>query len=109
MDLNGFQMCHLDEKSILRERRIILGLTQQQVADRAHIVLQQYQKFESGERKISTSSFRIACRIIEALEMDITKFYHGGYVFGEEVYMSKEGLRYKKTNKLTNEDDPNLD
>ena len=46
MDLSGFQMCHLsdDAHSILREKRVILGLTQQQVADKAKVVLQQYQK-----------------------------------------------------------------
>ena len=73
MDLSGFQMCHLsdDAHSILREKRVILGL---------------------------------ACRVIEALGMDITDFYHGMYAFGEEVYSSPEGLRYKKTGKLTSED-----
>lgn len=73
MDLSGFQMCHLsdDAHSILREKRVILGL---------------------------------ACRVIEALGMDITDFYHGKYAFGEEVYSSPEGLRYKKTRKLTSED-----
>lgn len=104
MDLRGFQICHLEEKSILRERRVILGMTQQQVADKAHIVLQQYQKFESGERNIMTCSFQIACRIIETLEMDITAFFHGDYAFGEEVCFSEDGLRYKKTGKFTNED-----
>ena len=99
-------MCHLsdDGHTILREKRLVLGLTQNQVADKAGIVLQQYQKFESGERSIMTCSFQIACRIIEALEMDITKFYHGEYVFGEEVFSSPEGLRYKKTGKLTSEE-----
>jgi hypothetical protein len=73
MDLSGFQMCHLsdDAHSILREKRVILGL---------------------------------ACRVIEALGMDITDFYHGKYAFGEEVYSSPEGLRYKKTGKFTSED-----
>lgn len=106
MDLSGFQMCHLsdDGHTILREKRLVLGLTQNQVADKAGIVLQQYQKFESGERSIMTCSFQIACRIIEALEMDITKFYHGEYVLGEEVFSSPEGLRYKKTGKLTSEE-----
>ena len=44
IDLGGFQMCHLDDDqhSVLREKRVVLGLTQQQVADRAGIVLQQY-------------------------------------------------------------------
>lgn len=106
MDLSGFQMCHLsdDGHTILREKRLVLGLTQQQVANKAGVVLQQYQKFESGARNIMTCSFKIACRIIEALEMDITDFYHGKYAIGEEVYSSDEGLRYKSTGKLISED-----
>ena len=51
-----------------------------------------------------TSSFSLACRILEALELDLAKFFHGEYSFGEEVYDSPEGLRYKKTGKLTTED-----
>ena len=106
IDLSGFQMCHLDDDqhSVLREKRVVLGLTQQQVADRAGIVLQQYQKFEGGERDIMTSSFRTACKVIEALEMDITDFYHGEYTIGEKVYSSAEGLRYLKTGRLTGDD-----
>ena len=68
----------------LHARRIILGLTQREVAERAEITLQQYQRFESGSRNIMTCSFRIACRVIEALEMDIADFYHNGYAPGEE-------------------------
>lgn len=104
MSLNGFQMINPTIESILRERRVILGLTQKQVADKAKIPMQSYQRFESGERNIMTASFQMACRVIEALEMNISDFYHGEYVFGEEIYSSKEGLRYKKTGKLINED-----
>ena len=105
-DLSGFQLAHVsdDMHGVLREQRVILGLTQKQVADKAGILLQQYQKLESGERNIMTCSFKLACKVIEALEMDISKFYHGDYVIGEEVYTSPEGLRYKKTGKLTTED-----
>ena len=102
--LDGFQLINPDESSILRERRVILGLTQKQVAEKAKIPMQSYQRFESGERNIKTASFQMACRVIEALEMDISDFYHGEYVFGEEIFDSKEGLRYKKTGKLVNED-----
>lgn len=106
LDFSGFQMAHLSDKmdGILRERRVVLGLTQQQVADRANIKYQQYQKFESGERNIMTASFQVVCRVIEALEMDITAFYHGDYTFGEKVYLDKDGLKYAKTGKLTSED-----
>ena len=102
--LDGFQLINPDESSILRERRVILGLTQKQVAEKAKIPMQSYQRFESGERNIKTASFQMACRVIEALEMDISDFYHGEYAFGEEIFDSKEGLRYKKTGKLVNED-----
>lgn len=102
--LDGFQMVHMEERNILRERRVILGLTQKQVAENAKIPLQSYQRFESGERNIMTASFQMACRVIEALGMNISDFYHGEYVLGEEIFDSKEGVRYKKTGKLINED-----
>ena len=104
ISLDGYQLAHLDDHQILRERRVILGLTQQKVADRAKIPLQSYQQFESGKRKISRASFSLACRVLEALEMDITGFHHGKYACCEEVFDSKEGLRYKKTGKLVSED-----
>ena len=58
----GFQMVHFSNKmdDILREKRVVQGLTQQQVADRAKISLRQYQSFESGERNIRTASFQLA-------------------------------------------------
>ena len=42
-----------------------------------------YQRLESGERNILTSSFGLACRVIEALDMDVSKFYHGDYYLEE--------------------------
>lgn len=106
ISLNGFQLCHVSDSmnGVLREKRIMAGLTQKQVADRAGIALQQYQKFESGERNIMNSSFQIACRVIEALGMNISEFYHGGYTFGEKVVLDKEGLKYTKTGKLVSSD-----
>jgi transcriptional regulator with XRE-family HTH domain len=73
----------IEEKDILLEARKKLGLTQQQVADKARIVLRQYQKFESGERKLSSSSFWIASKVIQALELDVTTFARGGYFLRE--------------------------
>ena len=102
--LDGYQTVHFSKSAVLRELRVILGLTQQIVADRANIPLQSYQNFESGKRNIMRASFSIACRVLEALEMNISDFYHDKYSFGEEVYFSKEGPRYKKTGKLTGED-----
>ena len=102
--LDGFQLVHFDNKSILQERRVILGMTQKHVAEKAKIPLQSYQRFESGDRNIQSASFQIVCRVIEALEMNISDFYHGEYVLGEKLLDSKEGLRYEKTGKLITED-----
>lgn len=60
----------------LKTRRHELHLTQQAVADKANIRLQQYQKFESGERSILTASFVIACKVLNALKINIEDFYH---------------------------------
>lgn len=79
------QIMRVEEKWILKDYREKLGLTQQQIADKAKIQLRQYQRFESGERNLSSSSFNIACRVMEALGLDPTKYFHGDYVFGDEV------------------------
>ena len=86
-----------NKASILREKRLVLGLTQQQVSDLAKISCCQYQRFASGERNIMTASFQIACRIIKALNMDIDKFYNGDYHIGEPLKQTKDGLVYKST------------
>ncbi len=104
LSLDGFQIVHLKKNGILREKRITLGLTQQKVADRAKIPLQSYRDFEHGKRNIMSASFSIACRVIEALGMNISDFYHDKYLFGEELCDSPKGPRYKKTGKLINED-----
>ena len=67
--LDGFQTIIPTAAAVLSEKRQILRLTQQEVADRAKITLRQYQRLESGERNILTSSFGLACRVIEALDM----------------------------------------
>lgn len=102
--LDGFSLVNIDKKNVIRSRRLALGLTQQAVADRADISITAYQYFESGKRDICNASFNVACRVIEALKMDITSFFHNDYIMGEEVTLSKEGLRYKNTNKLISED-----
>lgn len=55
---------------ILRERREMLGLTQQQVADKAGIQLRQYQRFETNERGLSGASMRIGLSICSVLKIN---------------------------------------
>lgn len=73
---------------IFREKRKALRLTQQAVADKAGILIRQYQRFESGERDIMASSFAVACAVIEALGMNISDFYHGNYSSHSDDYSS---------------------
>ena len=81
--------------AILRRQRTTLNLTQRQVALRAGITIRQYQNFESDARNIMTASFILACRILEALELDIGRFYRGEYEDGggkeDEGTRSKSG------------------
>ena len=106
MALEGFRVVHTQDKKdgLLKERRVTCGLTQQQVADKAGILIQHYQKFEGGERNLRTASFDVACRVLEALDLDIVKFFHNEYVIGEERYLDSDGWKYKKTGKPVDED-----
>ena len=81
--LDNFQTIIPTAAAVLSERRQMLMITQQDVDDLANITLRQYQRLESGERNILTSSFGLACRVIEALDMDVSKFYHGDYYLEE--------------------------
>lgn len=47
-----------------------------------------------------TSSFGLACRVIEALDMDVSKFYHGDYYLGEELKTIDGRLCYKRRDDL---------
>ena len=67
------------ENKILLAARKKREMTQQQVAEKARITIRHYQMFESGERKLSTSSFNTAAKVLEALELDLTAFARGEY------------------------------
>ncbi len=58
------------EANILREQRMFLGMTQQFVADELQITLQQYQRYEYGEREIRKMSMDLGLRMCLLLELD---------------------------------------
>ena len=62
------------DHAVLQNRRKELGLTQQQVADMAHIRLRQYQRLESGERTITSASMRIGLSVCHVLKLDPYRF-----------------------------------
>ena len=104
-DLSGFHIVSLTPAAVLRDMRVRLGLSQAEIAKKAGIPQQVYQRFESGQRNLMTSSFQTTCRLLEALDIDITKFYHGEYVIGGEIYVDGGGkLRYVESDKLLDEE-----
>ena len=58
----------------MRERRIMLGLTQQQVAERIGVTYQQAYKYEKGENRISVGCLH---RIAQALGVGPGYFFEG--------------------------------
>lgn len=73
------------EHTILQNRRHQLGMTQQQVADAAQIQLRQYQRFESGERSLSSSSLRIGLAVCYVLRLDPYRFSPGFVLTSQSV------------------------
>lgn len=68
-DVPGYLTVQTDG-DILRDRREMLGLTQQQVSDKAGIQLRQYQRFETNERGLSGASMRIGLSICSVLKIN---------------------------------------
>ncbi|MCM1532723.1 MAG: helix-turn-helix domain-containing protein [Ruminococcus flavefaciens] len=107
--MDGFFMAHLGSEKktdceILREKRLVLGLTQKQVAEKAGVAFVTYQRFESGERNIRTASFQLVCRVLRALGMSVDAFLNGDYIIGEGVYSENNELHYTKTGRNINDD-----
>lgn len=77
LNLNGEPTTNdviMPDRAILLSRRQQLGLTQQQVANRAGIKLVQYQRFERGERSMASASLRIGMAICDVLKLDPHRF-----------------------------------
>ncbi len=72
-NMPGFTIV-IPEHGYLRHQREGLGMTQQQVADAAGILLRQYQRLESGERSMSSTSLRIGLHVCDALKLDPHRF-----------------------------------
>lgn len=68
--LDGRFVIGQEDCQVLCSRREQLELTQQQVADKAGIKLQQYQRLETGERHLSGCSMRIGLAICAVLLLD---------------------------------------
>ena len=84
------------ERGMLIRQREKLGLTQEEVAERAGITLKQYQQYESHEgREFSSSSMRIVNAVLKVLELDPTAFANGEYAL---VPVTEDDPLYKGNN-----------
>ncbi len=63
--------------NILKSLRASLKLTQQAVADAAHITLRMYQRFEYGERRLSQAEAGTVSKIAKALGTTIEELLKG--------------------------------
>ena len=79
---------------VLKKRRRQLGITLQDVADKAGIDIKQYQRFESGDRELASASFITTVQVIKALEMDPVKYAAGEYEIKELIYRGHDGRLY---------------
>ena len=70
-------MAHLVDVHVgkrTRQRRWLVGMTQQKLAERVGIKFQQIQKYETGANRVSASRL---WDIADALEVDIAFFFEG--------------------------------
>jgi transcriptional regulator with XRE-family HTH domain len=58
----------------VRHRRWLIGMTQQQLAERVGIKFQQIQKYETGANRVSASRL---WDIADALDVDVSFFFEG--------------------------------
>lgn len=64
----------IPDHGYLSHQRKAMGLSQNQVAIAAGIHLRQYQRMESGERSMSSTSLRIGLAICDVLKLDPHRF-----------------------------------
>ena len=79
IDGQKFDTAYADYE-VLKLQRESLSMSQRQVADSAGIQLRQYQRFESGERSMSSASLRIGLSICDVLKLDPHRFISSAYI-----------------------------
>ncbi len=86
---------HVGQK--LRQRRTLLGMTQQKLADAVGIKFQQIQKYESGANRISASRLWV---IATALDVPVSHFFEG---LSEEARLMHEGAPRREADQIAPE------
>ena len=73
----------------IRERRILLGLTQQQMADLIGVTYQQAHKYEKGINRVAAGRLY---RIARALGVEVSYFYEGLHAAGGFIPSSSQRM-----------------
>ena len=73
----------------MRQRRWLLGITQQQVAEQVGIKFQQIQKYETGANRVSSSRL---WDISEVMEVPVSFFFEGIAEFDGDTARKKNIL-----------------
>ena len=73
----------------VRHRRWLIGMTQQQLAERVGIKFQQIQKYETGANRVSASRL---WDIADALDVDVSFFFEGLEAQGVDREEAPEGV-----------------
>ena len=94
-DPENFKTDDAKDAAILKARRQALGLTQKEVAERAGVILQNYQRFEKGTRRIRNASFLVAGSVLKALELDMKKYYRNEYTLEEAAQRPVKGEKHE--------------
>ncbi|WP_294622243.1 helix-turn-helix transcriptional regulator [uncultured Roseovarius sp.] len=73
----------------IRHRRWLVGMTQQQLAERVGIKFQQIQKYETGANRVSASRL---WDIADALDVEVSFFFEGLETEGSGREDAQEGV-----------------
>ena len=71
------------QAQVLKNRRIELGLTQQEIAVELGMHIRQYQRFEYGEQSLAKCSMQTGLRICSLLHLNPYELYAGSGSEGE--------------------------
>ena len=85
-------MAHLVDVHVgkrIRHRRWLVGMTQQQLAEKVGIKFQQIQKYETGANRVSASRL---WDIAEALEVSVSFFFEGIKPEDAELHAGRDSV-----------------
>ena len=77
------------EAEILREARLRMGYTQQEIADLIGVHIRAYQRLEYGERDIRNASMKIGVAICAVLGLDPLTLVFGGEFEAVAMFFTK--------------------